>query len=230
MEIATSFSVIVLAALTHATLQLGLGGLLLLYHASLGKHIRKRTKSLASSYVAGVGMLVFLMLAAICFIIDRLFDQSLTEFWLSVLVAVLLSLAMVVWGFYYRLGKNTELWLPRVIAKFIDSRAKVTNSNTEAFSLGALTGFAEMPFSLVLMVVAANNVLALSFLHQLLGIALYTIIVIMPFVVLRVTIRNGQTVVDIQKWRVKNKIFFRILSGVSFAVLALFILAFEVMG
>ena len=121
MEIATSFSVIVLAALTHATLQLGLGGLLLLYHASLGKHIRKRTKSLASSYVAGVGMLVFLMLAAICFIIDRLFDQSLTEFWLSVLVAVLLSLAMVVWGFYYRLGKNTELWLPRVIAKFIDS-------------------------------------------------------------------------------------------------------------
>ncbi len=229
MEMLVPFSTIFLAAMTHATLQLGLGGLLLLYHASLGKHIKVKTKNLVGSYISGVGMLVFFVLAGTCFILDRIFGETLVNLEMIIVIAALIALAIIVWAFYYRHGKTTELWVPRIIAKYIDKRAKVTESNTEAFCLGGITSFGEMPFSLILILVAANSIVALPVPYQLLGVALYTIVTILPYIIVRFAIRKGQTVVDIQKWRVKNKNFFRILSGSSFFILALFLLAFEVM-
>ncbi len=87
-----------------------------------------------------------------------------------------------------------------------------------------------MPFTLILLVVAANSILDLPYLHQLLAVAGYTIIAILPSVILRLAIRKGQTVVAIQRWRVKHKTFFRVLTGVGFLVLAFFIFSFEVLS
>lgn len=141
-----------------------------------------------------------------------------------------MALAIAVWAFYYRRGKSTELWLPRRVAKFIDRRAKETNNNTEAFSLGMLTSLAEMPFTLVLLFVAANSIMKLPLLYQIIAVALYTIITLIPPVVMRLAIRKGQTVIDVQRWRVKHKVFFRILSGVGFLVLGCFLFTFEVLS
>ena len=155
------FSEVFLAAVIHATLQLSLGALLLLYHASLGKHVRKKTRFLVDSYISGLGTLVFLSLGAIIFILDRYFGKPLYIEELVIVVGMLVALAIAAWFVYYRRGKSTELWLPRSVARFIDKRAKLTNSNTEAFSLGLLTSLAEMPFTLVLFVVAANSTMVL---------------------------------------------------------------------
>lgn len=224
------FSEVFLAAVIHATLQLSLGALLLLYHASLGKHVRRKTRFLIDSYISGMGMLVFLGLAATIFILDRYFEKPLYIEELVIVVGMLIALAIAVWFFYYRRGKSTELWLPRSVARFIDKRAKLTNSNTEAFSLGVLTSLAEMPFTLILFVVAANSILVLPQLYQILAVAMYTIITIIPPIVLRLAIRKGQTVVDIQRWRVKHKTFFRLLTGVGFFVLGFFLFTFEVLA
>jgi hypothetical protein len=51
-----------------------------------------------------------------------------------------------------------------------------------------------------------------------------------PTIFLRLSIRHGRTVVDAQKWRVKNKNFFKTIAGASFLTLALFLLAFRIMG
>lgn len=219
-----------LAAVIHATLQLELGALLLLYHASIGKHVRKKTKHLVSSYIAGIGTLVFLCLATTAFVFDRYFGKALYPEELVIIVGMLVALAIASWIFYYRRGRSTELWLPRSVARFIDRRAKATDSNNEAFSLGLLTSLAEMPFTLVLFVVAANSILQLPQLHQILALALYTIIAILPPIVLRLAIHKGQTVVDIQRWRVKHKTFFRVLTGAGFLVLAFFLFTFEVLA
>lgn len=224
------YSEVFLAAVIHATLQLELGALLLLYHASIGKHVRKKTKHLVSSYISGIGTLILLGLAAVAFVFDRYFGKALYAEELMIIVGMLVALAVASWMFYYRRGRSTELWLPRSVARFIDKRAKLTNSNTEAFSLGLLTSLAEMPFTLILLVVAANSILDLPYLHQLLAVAGYTIIAILPSVILRLAIRKGQTVVDIQRWRVKHKTFFRVLTGVGFLVLAFFIFSFEVLS
>ncbi len=230
MEMIIPLSEVFLAAIVHATLQLELGALLLLYHASLGKHVRKKTKSLVTSYISGIGMLVLMSLAATTFVLDRTFGKALYPEEMMIVVGMLVALAIAAWFFYYRTGRSTELWLPRVVAKFIDKRAKLTNSNTEAFSLGMLTSLAEMPFTLVLMIVAANSILSLSLPYQMLAIVIYTIITIIPPVILRLAIRKGQNVVDVQRWRVKNKMFFRILTGVGFLVLGCFLFSFEVLG
>ena len=230
MDMVIPFSEVFLAAVIHATLQLELGALLLLYHASLGKHVRKKTRNLVDSYIAGIGMLVFLALGATCFILGQVFGTELYAEEILIVVGMLVALAIAAWAFYYRRGKSTELWLPRTVARFIDKRAKETNSNTEAFSLGVLTSLAEMPWTMVLFVVAANSIIVLPSAYQLLAVAMYTIIAIIPPIVLRIAIRKGQTVVDIQRWRVKHKSFMRVMTGVGFLVLGFFIFAFEVLG
>ncbi len=224
------FSEVFLAAVIHATLQLQLGTFLLLYHSSIGKHVRKKTKYLVDSYISGIGTLVFLLLATMIFILDRYFEKSLYVEELVIVSGMLVALAIAAWAFYYRRGKSTELWLPRSVAKFIDRRAKETNSNTEAFSLGMLTSLAEMPFTLVLLFVAANSIMKLPFLYQIIAVALYTIITLIPLAIMRLMIRKGQTVVDIQRWRVKHKMFFRVLSGVGFLALGCFLFTFEVLS
>mgnify|MGYP001064539430 CR=1 FL=1 len=230
MDMVIPFSEVFLAAVIHATLQLELGTLLLIYHASLGKHVKKRTKNLVSSYIAGVGSLVFLGIAAVAFILDRYFEKPLWTEELIIVVAMLVALAIATWGFYYRRGRSTELWLPRSVSRFIDKRAKETNSNTEAFSLGVLTSLAEMPFTLVLTVIAANSILALPTPYQLLAVVLYTVVAITPPIIVRLAVRRGQTIADIQRWRVKHKNFLKIITGVGFLVLGFFLFGFEVLS
>ncbi len=229
MDMVIPFGEVILAAATHATLQLGLGALLLLYHASSGKHIKKRTKSLVGSYIAGIGTLVFLIVAAMAFLMLNYFETPLYPEELMIVIGMLIALAIAAWAFYYRRGKTTELWLPRSVARFVDRRAKETNSNTEAFSLGVLTSLAEMPFTLALFTVAANSITALQPLCRILAVGLYTLVTILPLIVFRIAIRKGQNVAEIQRWRVKNRTFLRAVTGAGFLVLGIFIFAFEVL-
>lgn len=224
-------AIVLLSALVHATLQLGLGALLLLYHASLGKHIKTKTKSLVGSFISGIGMFILLALATATFAIGAWTEgDGLPLFCLAVLIGILVALAIIIWFFYYRRGRATELWLPKVVARYINQRAKVTENNTEAFSLGLLASFGELPFTLALIIVAANSILGLSRIYQPLMAVLYALIAILPMIIMRLAIRRGKTVVDIQKWRVKNKTFLKIISGALFLVLGLFLLAFKVIG
>lgn len=224
------FGEVILAAIVHAGLQLQLGGLLLLYHSSLGKHIKKKTKVIVSSYIAGVGTLIFLGVAALCFLFDRYFGKALYPEEMVIVISMLIAIAVVMWTFYYKRGKSTELWLPRIVANFIDKRAKTTESNTEAFSLGVLTSFAEMPFTLVLLVVAANSILQLPHVWQIIAVCVYTLIAILPLIAVRFVVRQGETIVGVQRWRVKYKSFMRIMTGVGFLILGIFLFAFEVMA
>jgi hypothetical protein len=57
---------------------------------------------------------------------------------------------------------------------------------------------------------------------------LYTAIALLPLVILRLAVRHGKTVVEIQKWRLKNKNFLKALSGTLFVTLAVFLLAFRI--
>ena len=228
--IGVQFGIIFLSAIVHASLQCELGSLLLLYHASLGKHIKKKTRFLVSNYILGVALLVCLMVSTISFLIATLTESSLSTESLVVVAVVLLMLAVLIWLFYYKTKRTTELWLPKSVARHIDKRAKLTESNVEAFSLGMLTAFAEMPFSFVLMLLAGNSAVLLPFEFQFLSIVGYTFITILPLLALRFFIRHGRTVVDVQKWRVKNKNFLKTMSGVLFFTLAVFIIAFRILG
>ncbi len=224
------FGIILLAAIVHASLQCELGALLLLYHASLGKHIKKKTKILVTNYIYGSGLLICLLVTLIAFLIVTLSNGALSILCLAVLASTLLMLALLIWLFYYKTRRSTELWLPKSVARYISSRAKLTESNVEAFSLGMLTAFAEMPFSFIPMLLTGNAVAELPFEFQFLSILGYSFIAILPLFILRFFIRRGSTVVDVQKWRVKNKNFLKMISGALFLTLAIFVIAFKILG
>ena len=221
--------VVLLAGVVHAMLQLGIGTLLILYHASLGKHISLRTRSLVTNYIFGNALLTGLAVSAAGFVIYIVCRGEMNPAMLTIAMGVLIALAVLVWTFYYRRGKSTELWLPKSVARYINKRANVTESNTEAFGLGMLACFAEAPFTIMLVLIAGNSILALPQALQILAIAIYTLLSILPLLIMRVAVRKGQTIVDIQKWRIKNKNFLRVLAGIGFLVLAVFLLAFKIL-
>ena len=225
-----SFAVVLLAALIHASLQLDLGGLLLLYHSSLKKHIKKTTRTLVSNFILGVSLMTLLGLLASAFIILTVFGGELGLIEISLVIGVLFSLALIVWFAYYRTGRSTELWLPRSVTRFVNSRAEKTSSRIEAFSLGMLTCLAEFPFSIILVFIAADSFLKFSPEFQFIAILLYLFVSVSPLLFCRFFIRKGSTIAEIQRWRVKNKNFLRIFSGVLFAVLAVFLTAFKIVG
>ena len=133
------------------------------------------------------------------------------------------------WLFYYRGGKkSTELWLPKSVTNFIRRKARNTNDGIEAFSLGLLSGFAELPISIAICFVAANSILNLSAQWQVVAILSYILATTIPMLIIRLKIVSGQSAVEAQSWRVRNKAFARIISGSSFMLLAIFIVAFWV--
>lgn len=224
------FGIIALAGLAHASLQLGLGCLLLLYHGSLGRHVKSQTKALVGSFVSGMGMMVLVLICAFNFVILSILEKNaLPAEIMSAIIGVLIATSLVMWFFYYRRGHGTELWIPKSMANFLEERANSTEDGTEAFSLGLMAGIGELPFSLVLMILASNSVLEVAEPYQGLAIALYTVLSILPLIILRLTVRKGKTVADIQRWRTKNKTFLRIVSGLSFLTLGIFLLAFKVL-
>lgn len=221
---------IVLAAITQASLQLGLGGLVLLYHNSMSKHRRKTTRRLAKNYIFGACAITFLMVCTFCFLIGNCFGGALSTEWLLVCVGIFAACGIIMWLLYYRKGRrSTELWLPRAFARFIQKKARKTNDDIEAFSLGLLSSFAEMPLSIAIYFIVANCILNMSGYLQIIVAVCYAITIALPLVILKINMKTGRSAVDVQKWRVQNKAFAKIISGSSFMLLAIFILAFWVM-
>ncbi len=224
-----NIAIVLLAGLTQASLQLSFGALIMLYHASIGKHRRSKTRFLAKSYIIGSGAISFLMVGTIAFILSNIFngkvDASIT---IMILVGILLASSVVMWKFYFRKGAKTQLWLPRSFAAFISNRARNTDDVIEAFSLGILSSFAEMPISLALYIVAAYGILQMSGFWQVVALIAYALLSVMPLLVLKVRLKTGRNVVEVQKWRVKNKAFLKYFSCCSFITLAATILSFWV--
>ncbi len=230
MEVSVSLSIIILSGLVTASLQLPLGTLLLLYHASLGKNVRKKTKTLASSFISGVTLMNFLLLGTALFLIASLTSSGvLSDLGHVILFGLLVALGIIAWFFYYKRKDSTELWLPRHLARFIDSRAKLTNDTSEAFSLGLLVPLSEILFTLPLLALAGDAILRLDPLFQAVGLVIYTIFGTIPMLALRFSIRKGRNVAEVQRWRLKNKNFFRFFTGAGFIVLAAFLFAFVIL-
>ena len=225
----TAIATVILAALLHATVQLGLAALTLLYHESATRHVTKKTKSLISSFIAGTGIMIILLVGATCFIADRLIGIPICTEVLCAIAGVLIATSIIMFFLYYR-KSGTELWIPKPIANFVHHRAKVTDNNTEAFSLGILCSISELPIIITPLVVATSSILSAPAYLQLLLVALYAIIAVLPPIIFRLSVHTGRTAIDIQKWRLKNKNFLRAISGFAFLILALFIITFQIIS
>ena len=220
-----SIAVIALAGIVQASLQISLGGLVLLYHSSMGQHRRRKTRYLAKSYIWGALAISFLAVCAGAFILERIFQGEIAREAVFVVSGMLLASAAVMWLLYYRRGRqSTQTWLTKSLTHYISRRARATGDNIEAFSLGMLSAFVELPLTIAIYAVVANCLISTT--QPFLALGIYLVVVALPMVLLKLRMKTGRNVAEIQRWRIQNKAFVRIISGSGFAVLAAVVLTF----
>lgn len=230
MDILTSLAIVTLAGLIHASFQLSISVLTLLSgHAIGAKHARARVLGLTLSFVSGVAVMTTLLLSFTAFILVSLFGNNSPELLWSVACGLMIGVGVAVWLFYYRREKGTALWVPRGVAHYLSDRTKATKHTAESFSLGMMSVVGELLFVIAPLFVTALVLAQLDPVWQLLGIAIYVIVSILPLKTVWVLISGGRKISNIQKWREQNKYFLQFAAGAGLIILGIFTYVYKVL-
>ena len=225
MDYSTPFGIIALAALIHASFQLGVSMMTLLSGHSLSKQRSgRRTLGLIVCFFCGAVVMTLLIVSLLAYVITHVWAPDLPSQVWTVAASLLLGLGVVVWAVYYRpRNKGTELWLPRSMARFLQARTKATHDGAEAFSLGLVSVLAEFLFILPPSFAAALAITSLPSVWQLPGLALYALIASLGLGIVVVLVGSGRRISTIQRWRETHKGFLQFTAGGGLIVLGFFI-------
>lgn len=224
MDIPSSLAIVTLAALIHASFQLSVSVLTLLSgHAIGAKKSQSKVARLTFGFVAGAGVMTLLSLSFVSLVFLHLFGPNTPQWLWAIACGLLIGVGLAVWFFYYRRDKGTVLWIPRGMARHLSERSKATEHSAEAFSLGLASVISELLFIVAPMVISALVLVQLQGSWQLLGIAIYAVVSILPLVSVWILIGSGHKLSDIQKWRESNKHFLQFSAGGALAVLGFFV-------
>ena len=117
MNILTTLGIVALAALIHASFQLGVSMLTLLSGHSLSrKRSQFRIFRLTTSFVAGVATMSLLILSFFALFLGYITTDHNRIRLRRIISGLLSGLGIAVWGFYDRPGDGTRLGIPRGIA------------------------------------------------------------------------------------------------------------------
>lgn len=231
MDIFTSFSIIALTALIHASFQLSVSMVTLLSsHATGHKVPGNRVLRLVGSFFCGTVITIMLIIATLTYGATLLFPESIPAAAWSVLTGVLVGIGLVVWIIYYRRGDGTALWLPRSFARFLERRIRATNSGVEAFSLGQTSIIAELIFIIAPAATAALSIIALPQHLQVWGVILYTAIASLGMIIISVLIGSGHNLSHIQRWRETNKRFLQFAAGAGLMIVGFYLYVSQVVS
>lgn len=228
MDILTSFIIISLSGLIHASFHLSISALTLLSGHSLSKkHSHLKLVKLSSAFTLGVIISTIFLFCTFAFYFETLYSFEISHIIWGVLIGLSVGSAISVWGFYYkRNSKNqsgTEMWIPRGFAKFLNNRSSKTKHSAEAFSLGVTSIISEILFIFTPITAAVLSSMNLTPSWQFVAITLYTTLANLPIFIVFCLISGGHPIGKIQIWRENNKRFLQFASGVGLLALAVII-------
>lgn len=224
MDIASSLAIVTLAALIHASFQLSVSVLTLLSSHAIGaKQTPAKIARLTCGFVTGVGIMTLLALSFISLVFLNVFGINTPHLVWAIVCGLLVGVGVAVWFFYYRKDKGTSLWIPRSLARHLSERSKATEHTAEAFSLGLTSVISELLFIGAPMIVSGLVLIHLPGMWQLIGIAIYALVSLLPLLSVWVLIGSGHKLSDIQRWRENNKKFLQFAAGSALAVLGFFV-------
>lgn len=220
INILISLGIVALAALIHASFQLGVSVLTLLSGHSLSrKRSQFRVFRLTTSFVAGVATTSLLLLSTFALFLGYITNDDNHVLLWSIISGLLIGVGIAVWVFYYRPGKGTRLWIPRSIASFLTDRTKTTKRSAEAFSLGVTSVLGELPFLIAPLAVSAYALIHLPVTWQVTGIALYILISLSSLGIVWMLVGGGHKLSTIQAWREKHKLFLQFIAAAGLLIL-----------
>ncbi len=221
----------IVAALVQASFGLGVSMLTLISgHTLYKKRSHGRLIGLSQSYIWGAIIATVLLLTLVVYVFQT--DAAMRGYaaWIAI-SGVAAGIGVAILLFYYRRGRGgTMLWLPRVAAEFLYKRTKRTKNSFEAFSLGLAAIFAELIFVAAPLLVAGILLADQPTTTQLIGIAIYTIIAVLPLIVMFVLIAGGHKISRLQAWRENNKTFLQVMAGFGLVVLAVYVFVYHAVG
>lgn len=224
MDTLTAFSVITLAALIHASFQLGVSMITLLSGHAIGKKLAaKRTLRLVGAFLAGTLIMTALIVSTLSYTASVFFGHSATPMAWGTLASAMIIIGLVVWIFYYRRGPGTLLWVPRGLAKLLSKRIHATQMSAEAFSLGLTSVFTELLFIITPAVAAAFAIIALPTDLQLAGVTTYVVLASLSMLGVAAFIGSGHNISRLQRWREANKRFLQFAGGSALIILAFYL-------
>ena len=224
MDTLTAFSVIALAALIHASFQLGVSMITLLSGHAIGKKLAaKRTLRLVGAFLAGTLIMTALIVSTLSYTASVFFGHSATPMAWGTLASAMIIIGLVVWVFYYRRGPGTLLWVPRGLAKLLSKRIHATQMSAEAFRLGLTSVCMELLFIITPAVAAAFAIIALPTDLQLAGVATYVVLASLSMLGVAAFIGSGHNISRLQRWREANKRFLQFAGGSALIVLAFYL-------
>lgn len=229
MDTLTALSVVALAALIHASFQLGVSIITTLSSYARGRKAPNRTlQRLTGGFLGGVMTMTLLTVSlAGCIASDFYRSVSTPQSW-TIITILLVSIGVFVWLLYYRRGDGTSLWIPRSFSRFLQRRIAQVSLITEAYNLGLASVASELLFVAVPATAAAISLATLPLQWQIAGITLYTIIASLGTLLVTVLIGSGHSLSSIQRWRERNKHFLQFAAGTGLIVLGLYLYANQV--
>ena len=233
MSVFIPLAILALAILIMTFLNLTPGVYALFCHYCYGKFDKKKTQDFSFFFILGaeiVASCLFLSTYLLVAIVIADFSRDVINYIAWVLVGLFIALAIASLFFYFRRGDGTRLFIPRKIAACYNAHAKNAKTRSDAFCLGALSGIPELLLTLPLYIVTSGEILKMSSSHpgsSLLTI-LYIVIPIIPLFIMRFNYHHGNNLADIERSRVRNKIFTRAIMCVSYLLIAIIIICFRV--
>ncbi len=220
----SSLAIVLLAAVVHASFQLSVSVLTLLSGHALGKKTaHHRLLRLTGGFILGAGAMTVFLLSTISLVLGTLLPTSTPLVLWAICCGAIVGVGISVWLFYYRSDHGTLLWIPRGFARFLDNRSKSTKQATETFGLGLTSIFAEILFVFAPIIVTSLVLIRLTPDLQLVGILLYSVVSLLPRLIVGALIGAGHKLSHIQRWRESNKRFLQFAAGSGLLILGAYV-------
>lgn len=224
MGIIDTFIIITIAALIQASFQLSVSSLTLMSGHALGKKTaHMRLVGLCFSLIAGVFVMTVLLLTFAGMIFATLLPAATPLPVWAMVCGLALGVGVSVWLFYFRRQKGTVLWIPRPFARYITDRAKATKNPAEAFGLGLSSVVGEIIFVIAPIIISALLIIRLDTPLQLLAVVLYSLIAVIPTLIVTIVIGGGRSISRVQKWREDHKKFLQFVAGSLLVLLGIYL-------
>lgn len=222
MSVFISFAILFLSMLIQAFLQVTPGIFSIFYHSALAKNSRKKADDLSLYYILGVEIFSTIIFITVFSFMSFVFtfQDFINGIFPWLMAGVFSALSVVSFFFYFRKGSGTTLFISRRIAKGIATRTKKLKNRSDALVLGIISSILDLIFTLPLYIIVSIETIKISSFPNFLVIILYIIVSTIPLFTLRTFFRGGLNLADIQRLRIKNKSFFRIIITVGFLLLA----------
>lgn len=230
MEYTVPISIILLAAVIHASFQLSISTLTVMSGHAIGKQrSQRRLLGLVTGFVIGALVMTSLLLASGLYVAGKLLQEEVFSpiVW-AAMCGILFGLGVAVWLFYFRHTKGTALWVPRSMAEYLHERCKKTKSSAEAFGLGMVSVFAELLFLCGPLLVAILTLATLPTMLQIIVGGGYALVSVSTLAVVGWMVQTGYPLSRLQKWREENKRFIQFICGTALIILGWYLYINEV--